>query len=92
MATPSRKPRQKLIDAALELFVSQGIANTATRQIANLASVNEATLFRNFGNKYRLLQAVIEETDIFHGLETTIKSHLQSRSGESSPSSIRTPT
>lgn len=80
MANSSPKPRQKLIDAALELFVSQGVANTATRQIANLASVNEATLFRNFGNKYGLLQAVIQEAGLFESLETQIKSHLQSQS------------
>lgn len=77
MSSSSKKSRQKLIDAALELFTSQGIAHTATRQIANLASVNEATLFRNFGNKYGLLQAVIQEAGLLSHLEEQIKSHLQ---------------
>ena len=85
MATSSRKPREKLIDAALELFLSQGIANTATRQIANLADVNEATLFRNFKNKYGLLQAVIQEAHLFEALEQEIKSHLQNEEGDSTP-------
>lgn len=57
MSTPTR---QRLIQAALELFIAQGVTNTTTRQIANLADVNEVTLFRQFGNKYGLLLAVIE--------------------------------
>lgn len=64
--------RDRLIQAALELFLSQGIHNTTTRQIANLADVNEVTLFRNFGNKYGLLQAVIEESPLFGHLGTTL--------------------
>ncbi|MEM1238600.1 MAG: TetR family transcriptional regulator [Cyanobacteria bacterium P01_H01_bin.26] len=54
--------RQRLTEAALELFLSQGISHTTTRQIANMAEVNEATLFRNFGNKYGLLLAMLQET------------------------------
>ena len=76
MPSSRKNSRQKLIDSALELFLSQGIAHTATRQIANLAEVNEATLFRNFGNKYGLLQAVIQEPVLLKGLEKEIKSHL----------------
>ncbi|MBX2866201.1 MAG: TetR family transcriptional regulator [Leptolyngbyaceae cyanobacterium MAG.088] len=54
--------RQRLTQAALELFLSQGISHTTTRQIANMAEVNEATLFRNFGNKYGLLLAMLQES------------------------------
>lgn len=64
--------RDRLIQAALELFLSQGIQNTTTRQIANLAEVNEVTLFRNFGNKYGLLQAVIEESTLFSDIGETL--------------------
>lgn len=52
--------RQRLTQAALELFLSQGISHTTTRQIADRAGVNEATLFRNFGNKYGLFLAVLQ--------------------------------
>ncbi|MEM9137390.1 MAG: TetR family transcriptional regulator [Cyanobacteria bacterium P01_F01_bin.42] len=83
MPSSVQKPRQKLIKAALELFISQGITNTATRQIANLAEVNEATLFRNFGNKYGLLQAVVQEAEVFEALEQQIKSRLQNGDDES---------
>ncbi len=57
----SSSTRQRLTQAALELFLSQGISHTTTRQIANMADVNEATLFRNFGNKYGLLLAMLQE-------------------------------
>ena len=64
----SSPSREKLIQAASELFISQGVNHTTTRQIANLAGVNEVTLFRNFGNKYGLLQAVIQEAPTFRDL------------------------
>jgi AcrR family transcriptional regulator len=61
----SSSARDRLIQAALTLFLSQGVSHTTTRQIANLAKVNEVTLFRNFGNKYGLLLAVIQTTPTF---------------------------
>jgi len=57
--------RQRLIDAAFELLVNQGFSLTTTRQVADLAQVNEATLFRNFKGKHDLLLAVIEDSGIF---------------------------
>ncbi|MBE9065242.1 TetR family transcriptional regulator [Leptolyngbya cf. ectocarpi LEGE 11479] len=57
--------RHRLTQAALELFLSQGISHTTTRQIANMADVNEATLFRNFGNKYGLLLTMLQEAPAF---------------------------
>lgn len=68
MSPQSTSTRQRLIQAALELFVSQGVSSTTTRQIANLAEVNEVTLFRHFGNKYGLLLVVIEESPTFTNL------------------------
>lgn len=57
--------RQRLIHAAIELFATQGVAETTTRQIAELAQVNEVTLFRQFGNKHGLLLAAIEDAEVF---------------------------
>jgi AcrR family transcriptional regulator len=51
MSRTNSSTRQRLINAALELFSSQGVTETTTRQIAELAQVNEVTLFRQFGNK-----------------------------------------
>jgi len=65
MATQLTSTRQRLIDAALQLFSTQGITETTTRQIAELAQVNEVTLFRHFGNKQGLLLAAISESAVF---------------------------
>ncbi|GEM_PF-169160 len=55
--------RHRLIQAAIELFITQGVAETTTRQIAERAEVNEVTLFRHFGNKYGLLLAVMHDAE-----------------------------
>jgi AcrR family transcriptional regulator len=68
MSSSGLPARQRLINAALELFASQGVTETTTRQIAELAEVNEVTLFRQFGHKHGLLLAVIEDSTIFNHL------------------------
>ncbi len=68
--------RQKLIHAAIELFASQGVNETTTKQIAELAQVNEVTLFRQFGNKHGLLLAVIEDADVFAQLGQNLVTNL----------------
>ncbi|BAY36877.1 TetR family transcriptional regulator protein [Nostoc sp. NIES-2111] len=68
MASQPLSARQRLIQAALELFTAQGVSGTTTRQIAEKAAVNEVTLFRNFGNKHGLLLAVLEESAAFINL------------------------
>jgi AcrR family transcriptional regulator len=60
--------RERLVQAAQELFLTQGVSHTTTRQIAQRAEVNEVTLFRNFGNKYGLLLAVIQAVPTFRDL------------------------
>lgn len=64
----STSTRQRLIQSALQLFITQGVSSTTTKAIAELAEVNEVTLFRNFGNKYGLLLAVLEESTAFNNL------------------------
>ncbi|MGA7954759.1 MAG: TetR family transcriptional regulator [Gloeobacterales cyanobacterium] len=68
--------RQRLLNAALELFVSQGVTETTTRQIAERAEVNEVTLFRHFGNKHGLLLAVIEESEVFAQVGRSLAQHI----------------
>jgi AcrR family transcriptional regulator len=75
----SLSSRERLIQAAQILFLSQGVSHTTTRQIAQLAEVNEVTLFRNFGNKYGLLLAVIKATPTFRELGESLMQHTPSR-------------
>jgi AcrR family transcriptional regulator len=53
--------RDKLLQAAASLFTAQGITDTTTKQISELATVNEVTLFRQFGNKHGLLLALMDK-------------------------------
>jgi AcrR family transcriptional regulator len=72
MPAPRKSTRQRLVQAALQLFAGQGVTETTTRQIAELAAVNEVTLFRQFGSKHGLLLAVIEEAEVFTQLGETL--------------------
>jgi len=53
--------RGKIIAAARELFELNGTRGTTTREVAERAGVNEATLFRHFGSKRALLDAMREQ-------------------------------
>ncbi|MGB0562963.1 MAG: TetR/AcrR family transcriptional regulator, partial [Spirulinaceae cyanobacterium] len=68
MARTPSAARGRLIQAALNLFVEQGFTATTTRQIADQAQVNEATLFRNFGSKHDLLLAVMAGSGMVQGI------------------------
>ncbi|HEY9668870.1 MAG TPA: TetR/AcrR family transcriptional regulator [Coleofasciculaceae cyanobacterium] len=76
MPRKSSSTRQRIINAALELFTSQGVTETTTRQIAELAQVNEVTLFRQFGNKQGLLLAAIEDSGVFTHLGETLRDQV----------------
>ena len=65
MPTPRKSTKARLIEAALDLFAERGVTETTTKAVAERAQVNEVTLFRNFGNKYRLLLAVIQDSAVF---------------------------
>lgn len=72
MASSRTPKQQRLIDAAVELFAAQGVTETTTKQIAERAGVNEVTLFRQFGSKYGLLLAVIEDAAIMSQMGQTL--------------------
>ena len=74
--TPRNPTRQRLIDAALALLTQQGITETTTKHIAELAEVNEVTLFRQFGNKQGLVLAVLEESEMFTRLATALGQNI----------------
>ncbi len=53
--------RARILAAARELFERNGTRGTTTREVAERAGVNEATLFRHFGSKRALLDAMREQ-------------------------------
>jgi AcrR family transcriptional regulator len=77
MSRTNSSTRARLINAALQLFSSQGVTETTTRQIAELAQVNEVTLFRQFGNKQGLLLAVIEDSAVLSHLGESLREQLK---------------
>ena len=51
---------QRIVEAAVDLFSRQGFSGTSTREIARLADVNEASLFRHFLSKQELFWAALQ--------------------------------
>jgi len=52
--------RERILDAALNLFSENGFHATTTRKIAQEADVNEVTLFRHFSSKMDLFQEILQ--------------------------------
>ena len=53
--------KEKILNAALELFAKEGFSATSTSKIAKRAGVSEGLIFRHFENKEGLLQAILKE-------------------------------
>ncbi len=52
----SKSTKQKLCEAAIDLFSKEGYESVTTKKIAEQAGVSEMTLFRHFGTKLNLFQ------------------------------------
>lgn len=50
----------KIFSAALDILISHGYEGATTQKIADIAEVNEVTLFRKYGSKAGLFEKVIE--------------------------------
>lgn len=55
--------RERILEAAARVYAKHGFRGATTRLIAAEAGVNEVTLFRTFGSKGALLEAVLEHGD-----------------------------
>ena len=55
--------RERILEAAARVYSKHGFRGATTRLIAAEAGVNEVTLFRTFGSKGALLEAVLEAND-----------------------------
>ncbi|MBD2157859.1 TetR/AcrR family transcriptional regulator [Leptolyngbya sp. FACHB-16] len=77
MGRPSRgtaDTRDRLLQAAIEVFSTEGYVGATTREIARVADVSEVTLFRHFQSKEQLLKAVVQHIT---GLRTEAFLHTQ---------------
>jgi AcrR family transcriptional regulator len=70
--------RARILAATREIFERNGTRGTTTREVAERAGVNEATLFRHFGSKAALIGAMREDScgyaafrDLLTGLDGT---------------------
>jgi AcrR family transcriptional regulator len=55
-------PREQILDAAAGLFVSQGLAATTTRQIAERVGIRQASLYYHFAGKDEILLELLTES------------------------------
>lgn len=62
----------RLMDAAFELFIEHGFADTTMDQIAKRAGASTKTLYNRYANKMEVLQAVVERN-----VEKTILTHVR---------------
>ncbi len=53
--------KEKILEAALELFAKDGFKATSTSKVARKAGVSEGLIFRHFNNKEGLLNAILKE-------------------------------
>ncbi|GIW46944.1 MAG: TetR family transcriptional regulator [Deltaproteobacteria bacterium] len=72
--------RDKILEAAIELFSEKGFSGTTTKEIAERAGVNEALIFRYFSTKKELYGAIIEKKiEEDPGIEAPIKLYRDTR-------------
>lgn len=53
--------QESILQAALQLFAREGYHATSTSKVSKAAGVSEGLIFRHFGSKEGLLQAILEE-------------------------------
>jgi AcrR family transcriptional regulator len=78
MRLTAQDRRQRLLDAAADLFSRQGYKGTTTRQIAAKAGVTEALIYRHFRTKEDLYWEVIEARCKARGARSQLKQRLNS--------------
>src|ERR1700744_2450603 len=64
--------RARILAAARAIFERNGTRGTTTREVAERAGVNEATLFRHFGSKAALIGAMREDACGVEGIRNLL--------------------
>lgn len=58
----NRSTRQKILDAALDLFSTQGFKATSVSQIADRVGIRKASMYSHFASKQEILESLMQET------------------------------
>lgn len=69
----STKTREKIMNAAKNLFSANGYAAVTTKEIAKSSGVSEVTLYRYFESKRSLFNAIVKEKMHNFGIEAYIE-------------------
>ncbi|UED82130.1 TetR/AcrR family transcriptional regulator [Lysinibacillus sp. CD3-6] len=56
----TKETAERIIEAAIQLISEKGYTAATTKAIADLAQVNEVTIFRHFGNKQGILKTIVD--------------------------------
>jgi AcrR family transcriptional regulator len=78
---PAGEPRRLLLEAARDLFSTQGFSETTTREIAERADVSETLMFSYFGSKVGLFREALVVPFIEFVEDFNAKWHAGSMSG-----------
>jgi AcrR family transcriptional regulator len=60
MPDPSAGTRERILDAALDLFARNGFAGTSVRQLAQAVGLRESSLYNHFAGKAAIYHALID--------------------------------
>jgi AcrR family transcriptional regulator len=74
--SPIEETKQRIIQAAAQVFGKMGYDGATTRAIAEAASVNEVTLFRHFGNKKNIYMAMIDQYSALPDLRGALEEQM----------------
>ncbi len=80
-AEPRRSARERLLDAASELFYNEGVQSVGIDRIIEHAGVAKASLYNTFGSKEELVQAYLasRHTGTVERLTAAIEKHQDPR-------------
>jgi AcrR family transcriptional regulator len=82
--------RERVLDAALQVFAEKGFSAATTRDIAKAADVNEVTLFRHFETKGALFAAVLSERSPLVEISKTVSFDIEGRIEDVVVGSVKT--
>ncbi len=78
--TEKLNTRDKILETSIKLFAEKGFNGTTTKEIAEMANVNESLIFRHFSTKRELYGAIIErKIDEEPGIEIPLNKYKDSK-------------